>query len=364
MGNERHISEAQMDKYLQGVADASQRSRTVMLMLVTVSVLTFFAILGQTRNGWVLQREQVSSDALHWWPLTNRPQEFYTDIDSSSEAQSNVCGRIIGFLKRELFPSDTKSNRYSHAQGFVADFANTDPENIGRGWLVTNESERAWVSNRVATYNADAHRVLAEKVKSFTIPVFGVTVDINHLGLLSGLSFFMLGMVQAFFLRREIENLRYAFQAAEEFQTAGNAGSLRSYYELLASHHVFTIPPAIGIPGPGANLFNVFFRRVSLSFLFWLPAFMQLSTATYESMTSHGFTKIFPRSTRFEVVSSWFLFVLVFIVGLLCWRSRLELRAQWKHWASIVRSPQKAAVSITKPREREPSSDVENCTSP
>src|SRR5215471_8618949 len=137
--------ELDINHYLDAAADASKRTRTVILTVVVASVLAFVGFLNSIDHNWMLQRVRATS------------------------AQSS------DYLKKK-FPDVT------------------DPDALKQSHdLFYDALMKAYVNNSYTIH----------------VPFFGVSLDVNDLALLSGVAFIVLTLLFRFCLARELDNLSF-----------------------------------------------------------------------------------------------------------------------------------------------------------
>jgi hypothetical protein len=205
--------------YLEASADASKRSRFFVIVLVVASVLVFAALLNSIQTQW-----------LHLRMLALR------DIHSPY-VQSK-----IGDL-----PIDPDDRRRYEAR-----------------YLALCESiERAYV---------EASFVIK-------VPFFGISFDVNDLGLFSSVGFLVILTCYRFFLSRELDNLQISFRAA---RSLGN-WELKKFYQLLSMRQVFTIPTT---EFSGEGLFSSLFRKVVAKLITWIPLLLVLAVVQNDRKTA------------------------------------------------------------------------------
>jgi len=84
-------------------------------------------------------------------------------------------------------------------------------------------------------------RSYVESTYTVEVPFFGITFDVNDLGLIGGISFIVILSLYRFCLTREVDNLRTSFNAARAL------GHEMEFYSLLAMRQVLTVPPSSDI---------------------------------------------------------------------------------------------------------------------
>ena len=131
----------------------------------------------------------------------------------------------------------------------------------------------------------DAYRsAVVERLMLFEIPGIGVTLDINDLGLFSGLAFSLLLLLLVFALMREYENLYMALfkvrhlhdmnlpgadDVNQHIQHVGGDSIANFLYHALAMSQVFSAPPTLAVWRPSL------LKRWAPNFVFLFPAAIQ-----------------------------------------------------------------------------------------
>ncbi len=80
------------------------------------------------------------------------------------------------------------------------------------------------------------------------VPFFDVEFDINDLGILAGMTFFLLLSWLCFSLYQESTNLELTFAKARSLDKTTDRDFLRDCYQRLSMREVLTIPPRLTTP--------------------------------------------------------------------------------------------------------------------
>lgn len=83
---------------------------------------------------------------------------------------------------------------------------------------------------------ASLEKMNIEDILVIKVPFFGVSFDVNDLGLMSGIAFLIILIMFKYSLARELKNLRYVFGIAKD------QDSLECFYNLMTMRQVFTVP--------------------------------------------------------------------------------------------------------------------------
>jgi len=146
--------ELDINHYLDAAADASKRTRTVILTIVVASVLTFAGFLNSIDHNWMLQRVRAMAV----------PGSDYL---------------------RKKFPEATDADAIKQSHDLFYDAL-----------------MKSYVNNSYTVH----------------VPFFGVSFDVNDLALLSGVAFIILLVLFRFCLARELDNLGVGFERAKKDQ--------------------------------------------------------------------------------------------------------------------------------------------------
>jgi len=211
--------ELDINHYLDAAADASKRTRTVIITLVVASVLSFAGFLNSIDQNWMLARVRATSS----------PNSVY-------------------FKKK--FPQLEE---------------NSDEAKQGHS-MFYDALMKAYVNNTFTIH----------------VPFFGISFDVNDLGLLSGVAFLILLLLFRFCLARELDNLRVGFQKADR------EGRLDTFYLLLAMRQVLSMPRTdwpIGRRASGNRKKPGLIVRVVPKSLAWLPVIVLAVVIAHDLLT-------------------------------------------------------------------------------
>lgn len=180
---------------------------------------------------------------------------------------------------------------------------------------------------------------------TFTIkvPFFGITFDVNDLGLLSGFAFLILLILFRFSLMREYENTYLAFEAVEDDKEI-----LVPFYNLLSMRQVLTIPPILK-PIPGMQHREGFrWATIIPKILSFLP-FGTLTVVVINDFLTQNIGDILSSGhTLFLYIASVALGVLVLVTTVSCLRVWINIDNEWhKRWKNIKG---RASIAPLSPR--------------
>lgn len=231
----------EINSYIDAAKAASNRGRHVLLVLVTASIISFAAARNSRHEGWMNQRLELAKTA------------FMFCNTSSSDAQPKWDD--ANTLKM-LPPQDAKlkEDLKSRAKWFY-DLRYRSCRDLG---IAVGELEKVNIENSDLIH----------------VPFFGLSFDINDLGMLSSITFVVVLIWLRLSLETELRSVRLTFAKADSLSKANNTdgSSLSEFataYELLGTCQVFTriaMPVSLG-PRPESSPPVRFKRVLSISFV-------------------------------------------------------------------------------------------------
>jgi hypothetical protein len=223
-----------------------------------------------------------------------------------------------------------------------------------------NSLQSAWMLQRVQIASDPANQYVAQKlgtqpslddprydalygalVKSYVdnamsveVPFFGVSFDINDLGLLSGIGFVTVLVLLRFSLRSEIASLRLVFKAASR-TIKGDSAQLESVYDLLASRQVFTVPHV-----QDERMHWVTRRpwvlRAMPKLTCFLPLVVYSMVAINDYQSQNIANAINPLHTRILLIYTGVLWVAIGVLSTWCYMRLAQIDRIWdEYWAQI-----------------------------
>ncbi|MBI4664392.1 MAG: hypothetical protein HY735_36820 [Verrucomicrobia bacterium] len=195
--------------YLEAVTISAKRARTILMLIATASILALTALWNIIPTSWLsgeikLARYAHANNAYD--PATPPPP------DKNDAAVFN------------------RARLYCKNTGLVPRTLSTN--------TAARSAELMEIRERLQAKIDELRKTQREKFNFVTIPFFGVTFDVNDLGLTSGIAFSVLLMMYRYSRARELANLRLAFAAAKRTKEPS------ACYDLLSMNQVFDIPPA------------------------------------------------------------------------------------------------------------------------
>lgn len=167
-------------------------------------------------------------------------------------------------------------------------------------------------------------KILYEQSYQAKIPFFGISYDINDLGMMGGFAFFIVLMILYFSLCRELANLRHAFKTAEA------RNELRDCFDLLSMGQVLTVPEGTGV---NSNPFTRNLHRV----LYTLPFFIQGMIVINDLDTIQVGMAYSKFNTLLTIASSSALYMVNTILICMCFYTSCQYDREWSQRARELR---------------------------
>jgi len=204
--------------YLKTAEDAAKRSRTILIVLLVASVLTFMGFLNSMKANWMLHRIWALNDA----------GTFTEDSLNQSTLSQAEKDRILKGIKYRDARIGYPPNPICGKEEF-----NKKEDEV--------QNEKALYQKKFDHFYTSLMNSYIENSYTIRVPFFGVTFDINDLGVLGGAGLLIILFWYLIALMREIDNLRWSFKMA--IARLGNCGEgIQNFYHLLAMGQVLTVP--------------------------------------------------------------------------------------------------------------------------
>lgn len=311
-------------QYIDASAESADRTRFVLLIMVTASILAFVAVWNSRREAWPISRLIVATDA----------QKFYDSFGQIIRCDDDEA------LRQEIWP------RFFEQQ--VHDRMKDDPKKQAeymQGREQAYQSAKLFVEGsrfanleHLKNYVAYLERSRAEKIMNITVPFFGVVFDINDLGIFAGITFVIILLLFRFSLLRELRNLLLVFLQAKTPE------HLRLCYDMLAMQQVLTMPPQLerGLPERNFRNFGWWreaFWNVMSKILYLLPFLVQLGIFRHDlrSYKEMRVEDIYPGSQTGLIFTGTLLGVNALLTGL-CIYLGWQVDGRWRKHAEWILS--------------------------
>lgn len=299
--------------------EASDRARRVLLLMQIACIVVFMAAWHELPESWTYARIRAAQAAV-WFldcssdqhPEYSQPEQPVTNVERS---RHDECHSLADSVKANPFPLGSFSNctrtpKAPFCQGEI-DHAR---ELIARRLVTPDEARQ---------HLASLHNSFVDRTMKVTVPFLGITLDVNDLGLLGGITFSLLLTWLLFSLRRETENLRILFdQSPDE--------ALASVYQLLWMTQVLTIPAEHKQDRRRAFIFLRFILEHLEFLLFITPCIVQGFVVWNDKGTLPMGTvlndQLAVREFHWEVI----LLSIMGILTLFCFRKAVHANQYWK----------------------------------
>lgn len=201
-------------------------------MLITASIISLAANWNSRDEGWTIQRRQIAEAAL-----------VFCDgkLDQPAwERQDLLDKLIVGDPNQPKAQTlDPRSRLRNQAKWFY-------------------EARRFQSCSDLQETVKDLENANTEMVNLIHIPAFGVSFDINDLGILSGVTFMVILIWLRVSLESELHSMRLTFawakrESVEKATAPKESSGLAAAYQLLGTHQFLT--PG-GIPGRSSSKFE------------------------------------------------------------------------------------------------------------
>lgn len=308
-----------LDQYVNASADSASRARTILLVMITMSVLVFVAYWNTQPDAWLTGRINKATTALWLFDReTKNPLTMEEATRKLEEAKQKSPGA-------QDFPG---ASDLTEAKGFIAARHIND-------------------FDLLLKYIEDLRNLQLESATTLHAPFFGVAFDVNDLGLFGGITFIVILLWFRFSLVRERDNLKQVF---EEAKRLGDDYYHHSYH-LLSMRQVLTIPPSLHEPKTVSNTSGLGIWRILPQILLFLPSLC------YILLFYHDW-KTFPVASTVSRSNSWRLLamnsiclVIIIIINVICVRRSNDVDKEWETQARKLRmwEEKQLAASLDKP---------------
>jgi hypothetical protein len=274
--------------YIDAAEKSSQRARYVVALITIASVLAFASFWNSRENSWFQQRMRSTELALKYFGKSCESDAVpVEERETCKQAQDYAAQRHIKIIE--------------HLESQVQYMNQADVENV----------------------------------TLIRIPFFGVTFDVNDLGVLSGIAFTILLFWLMYALVSERHDVRFLFRTAIEMRAPDRPDLLLPIYRLLAMRQVLSVPPLIfknGAPPDHANETNN--RRLlnsAAKALFFMPVVVHSAILWNDFGTRPLGETISTDGTNTAIVASAVLFSLIAVLTAICVRVSSLTDKEWAY---------------------------------
>jgi hypothetical protein len=317
-------------KALEKTKDASDRGRWVLLAMQLACIVVFMAAWHEVPDSWTYARLKTARAAV--WFLDCGPQEHPELSSTELKAELNKNQHDWCHFTQDSSPQPPPPALTQY---------NSQCKKTNPGPFCDYEIERAkiFIARRGLTptqarkYLESLEASFVERTMNVTVPFLGITLDTNDLGLLGGITFFLLLSWLLYSLRREEENVAMLFASTRD-------EDLLPIYQLLSMAQVFTIP--IKIRAKRNRLPEILWKSLG-KLLFISPLGVLCYVLWYDWKTLPLAETLNPERASSEFWSEVGFLALVFLLTFLCLRGSSAVGREWRNAYNRVQAQQKRA---------------------
>lgn len=289
-----------LKQYTDAAKESTNRTRHILLVMIVASILLFAAVWNSRISGWGYSRLVIA-----------RAAQDILKHDQDQRDWKNEKYRPVDLL--ETLENKNDRDRYERAKKFLS---------MSRVTSEQAEPALFW-----------AQQVRAEQVGRIQVPVLGISIDVNDVGMLGGFSLTVLLIWANYSLWHHNNNLRlaldFATEVGEKDLKDGRNRLLYHTYQNLAMSQVLTIPPrpkTKRIGGPG--FLKTTLRSVS-KLLYVLPLFVQAAIVWHDWGTKEIGNMINPEATRTVLITGRVFLALILVLTLMTLFMWATINRRW-----------------------------------
>ncbi|HVI10379.1 MAG TPA: hypothetical protein VND65_18970 [Candidatus Binatia bacterium] len=261
-----------VEGYLKAAGEASARTRSLIVVLIVASVLTAVGVLNSLPESWMSRRfEQLRSSDSPYLIKYIGQRPLRADYDKQWQEM---------FIRDRARYDAYQQAKLARAGGAGYVSCKTTPcDPSPEGWFTSAPNWSWYVQRADEEYRKDAelydrrYHAFLEGTSSALVdnrffvhvPFFGMTFDVNDLGILAGVGLVSVMLLLWFSCGTELENLRVSFTETQKLKC------LAEFYRLAAMRQVLTIPP---LPGREIRWFEIWLAKpvyfIPLAVYLWL----------------------------------------------------------------------------------------------
>lgn len=309
--------------------ESSRRTRWILIILITASCLALACFWNSLQSSWKHHRTE-----------TLKKYITYTDnVKMNKDDKIAYKIQIINALNR-LIAKDTsivKNSQYKNtavldsSTRLFSEILNSHERLFGKD-IQKPEFDTAFLceyygKNALGLENLRVMYLFywlleAKDIKSFRIPFFDVSFDINDLGFIGGLGFSIILLIFYLSLIREKENIKIAFKASE-LKFNNNYHNRRQYYYLLSMNQLIIMPHVMNKKG------KRYFKILPLTLLCF-PFVFSFCVFINDIITSQYGTNFSGGMTRFEYLMSSLFLIVIIVFIVICFLEVYSIDRIWK----------------------------------
>jgi len=286
--------------FLDANGEASVRSRNLIVVLIVASVLTGVGVLNSLQDSWMVRR-----------------------IDLLRSCDSTYLIKYVGPC----------------------------PARVQYGSDGEFERDRDLYQRRYLAFMSSASTALVDNRYFVHVPFFGLSFDVNDLGMLSGVGLLSILLLLRFSAGTELENLKLSFRETYRLKC------FAEFYRLAAMRQVLTIPRL-----PERQVREV--EKLLAKPVYFIPVGVYLWLFIHD-LETYGLGLTFdPTRMRLSAWCEGLFFVAITYLGFGCFKRSRELDSTWDRWWLVYNGEQPPPPGIpdAKPAAPQPATR-EQCES-
>jgi hypothetical protein len=286
-------------KEIEATKEASDRARGVLLVTQIACIVIFMAGWHELPWGWTFTRMHTLQAAV--WVLDC--------VDQKHVALGTETAKTKDYDQCHFL--DVPDSKTTALQPFTPDEIDRARTYLKAGRLTSAEAKKALEA---------VHASVSDRIMNVSVPFLGITLDINDLGILGGITFTLLLVWFDLSLRREQQNLAFTFKTK-------SSEDLESAYKLLSMTQVLTITPETKV---GENRIRRSWCQFVERALICTPLLVQLFVVGVDYGTS-GFARLLnPGFARAQVSMESGLLAIVLLLTIWCGLKAKAIDREWE----------------------------------
>jgi hypothetical protein len=318
----RDISE-ELKLALSYAEESTKRTRWIVFIMQLGVILVMASVWQQSDLNWLSLRLTASQRAVRY--LECEPENAYASgrypetmlrtapkLHESTQITPEVLDDLYSCIANPLNEVERKQ-----ARTFISD------------WGYSLSQAKQHVNILQQAVNA--------REMGISVPVLGITFDVNDLSVIAGLTFSVLLSWFFFSLKRQHKNIRRIFIIGRESKN-GETSDLCKAYHLLAMSQVITIPPGRTTDSRNVPLLRRLSRLPNL--IMWTAATAQLIVVIDDFETMEGGDYLSPLVNRAETALAIYLLIYILYRTVKCFQLIGNIDDEWLQAYSEI-NPQK-----------------------
>lgn len=310
---EKKDQDAIIFEMIKATKESGQRVRYVLIIIITASILAFAAFWNGISFSWKQNRLERLMTLCEYISKDDSIMHNFKNMVSESGKKKIIEDWV------NQFPETVRKSLEKAIEYF-------QPEKLGKTGI-------QHLLNNYKTFEED-------NVNTIKVPFFGITFDINDLGIISGFSFIIILLIFQYSLDREMQNIRKVDRYIKnEFEDRKKASE---FYYILLMNQLFSLSLAshsnsdnhnatgtnsmrpekrriIRVLRTMTRVFrNVWFLIVSPKSLFILPVILLFVIVIYDCLTIKIGLKINCEMTIIKIFFSFIFLLALFYLWKMC----------------------------------------------